>query len=226
MRDPYEVLGVSRNATDEEITKAYRQLAKKYHPDLNPNNPEAAEKMKEVNSAYDLIKSGKANQYQYSNGSANSTNSGYGGYYSNGPFSFYDFTGFYQRQNNTSYDDYDIVERYIQNGQYSSALNLLNNIQVKNARWYYLSALANYYSGNKVTALEHIEKACQFEPDNQTYQQAKDAIKHNKRSYQNSFNQYSKPFATKNICLSYLLIQLLCSLFGGNACYFLPCICI
>ena len=46
MRDPYEVLNVSKNASDEEITKAYRQLAKKYHPDLNPNNPEAAEKMK------------------------------------------------------------------------------------------------------------------------------------------------------------------------------------
>lgn len=55
MKDPYDVLGVSRNASEDEIKKAYRALAKKYHPDANPNNPEAAEKMKEINAAYDQI---------------------------------------------------------------------------------------------------------------------------------------------------------------------------
>ena len=54
--DPYKVLGVSRDASDEEIKRAYRALAKKYHPDLNPGDQEAARKMQEVNAAYEQIK--------------------------------------------------------------------------------------------------------------------------------------------------------------------------
>ena len=64
MRDPYEVLGVPRGASDEEVTKAYRKLAKQYHPDLNPGDTEAARKMSEVNEAYDRIKKGDVYQNQ------------------------------------------------------------------------------------------------------------------------------------------------------------------
>lgn len=56
MNDPYSVLGVSKNASEDEIKRAYRQLAKKYHPDLNPGDPEAARKMNEINAAYEQIK--------------------------------------------------------------------------------------------------------------------------------------------------------------------------
>ena len=57
-KNPYEVLGVSPGASDEEVTKAYRKLAKKYHPDLNPGDAAAAAKMSEINAAYDQIKNG------------------------------------------------------------------------------------------------------------------------------------------------------------------------
>ena len=62
MRDPYDVLGVPRNASDDEIKKAYRTLSRKYHPDANINNPnkaQAEEKFKEVQEAYDVLQNGK-----------------------------------------------------------------------------------------------------------------------------------------------------------------------
>ena len=70
-QDPYTILGVSRDATDEEIKTAYRNLAKKYHPDRNPDDPNAAEKMNQINAAYDAIKDGAANYYSQGNGYSN-----------------------------------------------------------------------------------------------------------------------------------------------------------
>ncbi len=70
IEDPYKVLGVSPNASDDEIKRAYRLLAKKYHPDLNPGDQEAAKKMQQVNAAYEQIKNPEKAQ----------SNSGYGSY--------------------------------------------------------------------------------------------------------------------------------------------------
>jgi len=78
LKDPYTVLGVSRNASEDEIKEAYRKLAKKYHPDLNPGDEVAAAKMKEINAAYDQIKNPSTYQQQNTY-----QNPGYGGSYSN-----------------------------------------------------------------------------------------------------------------------------------------------
>ena len=156
--DPYKVLGLEPGASDEEVKQAYRRLAKKYHPDLNPGDAEAARKMQEVNEAYDRIK----NPEKYSGPTYQNQRSGQQGGYD--PFGGYNPFGggwYYEtRQSRPEGDDYQrSASQYIRYGRYQEAINALNNSTNRDARWYYLSALANQGAGNQVTALEHIRRA-------------------------------------------------------------------
>ncbi len=223
MRDPYEVLGVSRNASEEEITKAYRRLAKKYHPDLNPGDAKAAEMMSEINAAYDAIKSGNTNPYQQQQSSYGSSQQGFNGFYQYGPFGFYDFTGFSQRQQQ-SYSDIDSVRIYIQSGQYQQALYLLNTMTQRDGRWYYYSAYANYQTGNRVTALEHIKKAVELDPYNSQYRQLLDVIASN-RQYRTRNSSYGGISFSNNICFRYLLCSLLSTICCGGRISYMPFLC-
>lgn len=176
--DPYKVLGVSRDASDEEIKRAYRRLAKQYHPDRNPGDAEAAKKMQQINAAYEQIKNPEKAQQTGNSGSYGSY--GYGGY------GYDPFGGTWQRQyrqENTGDNYQQAAYRYIQYGRYQEALNALNAATERNARWYYLSALANDGLGNQVTALEHIRRAVSMEPDNRTYLDTLDAIENGGSAY-------------------------------------------
>ena len=209
IEDPYKVLGVSPDASDEEIKKAYRKLAKQYHPDLNPGDPVAAKKMQQVNAAYEQIKNPeKAQPNPGSQGS-------YGGY------GYDPFGGTWQRTyqlSSQSGDQYqNAAAQYIRFGRYQEALNALNNSQERNARWYYLSALAHNGLGNQVTALEHIRRAVSMEPDNYTYLQALNAIENGGSVYQQQAGNYRGFFwggsSCGSLCLCYLLQWFCC---GGR----------
>ncbi len=203
--DPYKVLGVSPDASDEDIKRAYRRLAKKYHPDLNPGDQEAARKMQEVNAAYEQIKNPEKFTQQQGG-------YGYGGYGQSYGGGYYDpFGGYRQQQSYGSQtgDQYQqAAYQYIRFGRYQEALNALGNASERNARWYYLSALANDGLGNQVTALEHIRKAVSMEPDNPEYLSALDQIEHGGAAYRRqagNFQGFSMGFdPCTNLCLCYL----------------------
>ena len=210
MGDPYKILGVSPDASDEEIKRAYRQLAKKYHPDRNPGDTEAARKMQEVNDAYERIKNpqkaAQSGPYGSSGGYGNA--GGYGGYYD--PFGGYRQQS-YGSQTGDAYQQ--SAYQYIRFGRYQEALNALQNSQQRNARWYYLSALANDGLGNQVTALEHIRRAVSMDPDNPEYLHALDQIEHGGAAYRQSagnfrgFTMRGDPCMNMGLCY---LLNLFC----------------
>ena len=215
--DPYQVLGVSRDASDDEIKKAYRRLAKKYHPDVNPGDTEAARKMQEINAAYEQIKNpAKASQGSnpgsgYGNYGRRNTYSGYGRY-------GYGYDPFGNAQKHSSYrtgDTYqDSAYQYIRFGRYQEALNTLEHSTQRDARWYYLSAMANYGVGNRITALEHIKKAVSMDPSNYEYLAALERMEQGGDAYSSqsgNYRTYGRGFRSPcaSACLCYFL-QLFC----------------
>ena len=211
MADPYQILGVDRDASDEEIKRAYRRLAKQYHPDANPGDEYAAKKMQEVNDAYDRIK----NPEKYRGPGAGSQ--GYDPYGQSGGYGYDPFGGYYQqrRSYNQKYADSHMqaAYNYILYRRYREALNVLTQMnRVHDADWYYLSALANQGVGNQVTALEHMRKAVSMDPSNQEYLNALDRMEHGGDTYRQQagnfrgFDIRSNPCAT--ICLCYLCNQM------------------
>ena len=206
MDDPYKVLGLSPNASDEEVKRAYRNLAKKYHPDKNPGDEAAARKMQEINAAYEQIKNPDK---------ASSRGSGYGGQRTYDPFG--GFGGYYQQKSQSTGDQYQQgAIKYIRFGRYQEAINILENCTERNARWYYLSAIAHDGLGNQVTALEHIRKAVSMEPDNQEYIRALNRIEYGTGGYRQQAGNY-RGFQVKDGCPSFclcILAQWLCC--GGR----------
>ena len=200
MTDPYSVLGVSPDASDDEIKQAYRRLAKKYHPDLNPGDKVAAQKMQEVNAAYEQIKNPEKASSRQTGGY------GYG----------YDPYGGHQRSY-AERDSSDAYQRgayqYVRMGRYQEALNILANSTLRDARWYYISALANHGMGNQVTALEHIRRAVSMEPDNREYLDTLTRIENGGAAYRRQagnfrgFTMRGSPLAS--LCLCYFL-QFIC----------------
>ena len=222
-QDPYTILGVSRDASDEEIKTAYRNLAKKYHPDRNPDDPNAAEKMNQINAAYDAIKDGAANYYSQGNGYSSSA--GYNQY--SWSQNWNPFGGSYQQayQQTQERSEYQAAYHFIVAAHYQEALNALSGVPSgeRTGRWYYLSSVANSRLGNRIQALEHARIAAEMEPNNSSYQQLYAMLQQNGVYYQSytTGNDMSMP-SSDRLCTSLCLASVCCSLCGGGN-FFLCC---
>ena len=231
--NPYDVLGVSRDASLDEVKKAYRKKARENHPDLNPNDPAAAERMNKINEAYDRIVNpekyaardrraaasnpgagygagGAAGGAGYAGGTGTGGAGGAGGtgqnpYGSEGPygwtggfgFDFDDLFGFggpgggargpiHPEASAADGPAIRSVIDAINAGRFQQAIDQLNAVTSdgRNARWYYLSALANDGAGNSLMALEQIRRAVRLDPNNPDYQRAQRQFQQAGQTYQ------------------------------------------
>lgn len=197
MRDPYSVLGVSQNASDDEVKKAYRELARKYHPDNYQNNPLAdlaEEKMKEINEAYDTITK------QRSGGYSGSSPGGYGGYQ--------------QRSYSSGDPAYARIRNLINMGDLNQAEQLLYEVGQKDGEWYFLSGSIAYRRGWLDEAMQNYAQAVQLDPNNMEYRQALAMMQ---RGAMGGYRPMGYSSAGCDPCTTYLCCSM-CTPWGGPCC--------
>ena len=167
MTDPYQVLGVSPSASDEEVKAAYRKLVKKYHPDNYVNNPLAdlaTEKMKEINEAYNTVMSQRKGQ---GGSSGSGRGSGWSGATSGSYRSAY-------ADSSSASGRFMHVRSMINAGQIAQAQSVLDAIPLseRDAEWHFLMGSVMYRKGWINEAYVNFQNACRQDPGNQEYQEA------------------------------------------------------
>ncbi len=237
MRNPYQVLGVAEDASEDEIKKAYRALSRKYHPDANINNPnkaQAEETFKQVQEAYGQIMKERTEGYGgqgygsfggYGNGTGSGSygNGSFGGFGGSGGFGgFGDFRGF--GGTTTGYEEDGHLRaagNYVRNGYYKEARTVLDSMGERGARWYYYSALSHAGLGNMVAAVEHAKRAAALEPQNMDYRSLVYRFENGGMQYRQRQYAYGSPYTGGgNMCFRLCLANLFCNLCcgGGGLC--------
>ncbi len=229
-QNPYDVLGISALATDDEVKEAYRNLAKKYHPDNYPNDVKlpdgttsntgtrawAEAKMKEINQAYDDImtaRSGMGGGASY-NGGYQGTNNGY---------------------NNTGYNgttppiDYTVVRGLFSQNKFAEAQTMLDNVPVdqRSAEWHFLRGVCYDRQGRRADAMSELNTACQMDPANPEYKQSRDAYYQRSGQYGGAYRaqQYGNAQPARNssadccnCCSNLIIADCCCECMGGDLC--------
>ena len=210
MKDPYSVLGVKHDASDDEIKEAYRNLVRKYHPDNytddNPLKELANEKMQEVNEAYDEIQKMRENA---KNGYANNDSSGY------------------QSSSYQSDPRYGEIRRLLNARRFSEAERKLAMFSEYDcgAEWHYLNSVVLMHKGLVNDAMRELETACMMDPSNLEYQKAKQMFNGQARGYGNTYygSMYRRSSRDEacDCCANLICMDCLCECMGGDL---IPCL--
>lgn len=217
MNDPYQVLGVPETATDEEVKKAYLNLARKYHPDTYHDNPLAdlaQEKMKEINAAYEEITKMRGK------GRGGSSSSSYGYGYGGGGTAQQTWSN----QSSTGSSVLQQVRVAINTGDLTRAEALLANYTDHNAEWNFLKGAICYRRGWMDEAKRYYQTACQMDAENAEYRAALEFMENNG---QTAYRPGSGTFGTEvcssdgNICPKLCCAYLLCNSCGYYGCRFI-----
>lgn len=205
-KDPYRTLGVSPDASDEDIKDAYRKLARKYHPDKYTDSDMkeiAEEKMKEVNVAYEEIQSIRSGK-----------GSSQGGYNSYGGFNGYG--GQSSSSSSSGRYNYTQIRRNIQNGNIVAAESELNTIDEgdRAAEWNYLMGIVLLKKGYTLDAQKHINLACTMDPSNHEYHSARERLNIRARGYGQQGETAESSCCP--ICASLICMDLCCSCMSGR----------
>ena len=213
MTDPYKVLEISPNATDDEVKEAYRKMAKKYHPDNYAGSPlsdVATEKMKEVNEAYDeILRQRKAAR---TGGGAGRPGGGpgAGGYQYNPGYA-----------SGSSFND---VRNLINAGRIADAEQILNGVpqERKNAEWYFLKGTVLYRRGWTEEAYKHFSAAVQMDPGNMEYRMAFNQINQQRGGVYGGYNpnmaRQTTGCSACDVCSGLLCADCCCECMGGDLC--------
>ena len=196
MKNPYDILGITPNATNEEVKSAYRALAKKYHPDNYVDSPIAdlaQSKMQDINWAYDEILRERTTQ-----GGSNSQKT-----YTSGS---YQGSGEYSR-----------VRVMINNGDINGAESILNGVKKdeRNAEWYFLKGCVLTRRGYYFDAIKFIDKACTMAPDNQEYSTMRDNLRAQSTGYGNQPQGNAGGCNMCDVCSTLICLDCLCGGDGG-----------
>ena len=214
MKDPYQILGVSPTATDDEVKSAYRNLARKYHPDKYRDSDlaeMAGEKMKEINAAYDEVQKMRSGKATGQNAYGGQTYGGYGGQ-TYGGYGGQSYGGQTYGEAHHNGNPYVAARQFINLRRIQEAEQILSTVpqDQRAAEWHFLMGCIAVNRGHYVDAQHFFDTACGMDPDNPEYREAQTRLRNRAAGFSGKRTTRTGPCSCCSICTALACADCLC----------------